>query len=188
MKGNYIPVYPRFSAAGGRETRPIAATGLPPPAFPDCPDSLFALDIGEQAGWKCRNPSFFCRGSRPLWANHFHEAEGGTWHGTRRESPFAGAVPDRASRHVSRRRERRSVVRQAALAGWRGVPGVQVRERPTRGPQPFRCRDCRKGFYARTGSVMQGSPLPFRWHPVMRLRGKRLKYGVRSGPTHPFSV
>ncbi len=37
-----------------------------------------------------------------------------------------------------------------------------VQERPTRKPQPYRCRDCRKDFSVKTGTLMQGSPLPFR--------------------------
>ena len=37
-----------------------------------------------------------------------------------------------------------------------------VQERPTRKPQPFRCRACRKDFSVRTGSVMHASKLPLR--------------------------
>lgn len=36
---------------------------------------------------------------------------------------------------------------------------LNVRERPTRKPQPFRCGDCRKDFSVRTGSVLHGSNL-----------------------------
>ena len=39
---------------------------------------------------------------------------------------------------------------------------VNVQERATRKPQPYRCRDCRKDFSAKTGTIMQGSPLSFR--------------------------
>ena len=36
-----------------------------------------------------------------------------------------------------------------------------VQERPTRKPQPYRCRSCRKDFSTKTGTLMQGSPLGF---------------------------
>ena len=39
---------------------------------------------------------------------------------------------------------------------------LNVQERATRKPQPYRCRDCRKDFSVKTGTLMQGSPLPFR--------------------------
>ena len=39
---------------------------------------------------------------------------------------------------------------------------LSIQERPTRKPQPYRCRDCRKDFSLKTGTLMQGSPLPFR--------------------------
>ena len=42
-----------------------------------------------------------------------------------------------------------------------GVRGVNVQERRTRKPQPYRCRDCRKDFSAKSGTLMQGSPLGF---------------------------
>ena len=38
---------------------------------------------------------------------------------------------------------------------------VNVQTRPTRKPQPYRCRDCRKDFSVRTGTLMQGSNLGF---------------------------
>ena len=31
---------------------------------------------------------------------------------------------------------------------------LNIQERPTRKPQPFRCRDCRKDFSVKTGTVM----------------------------------
>ena len=37
-----------------------------------------------------------------------------------------------------------------------------IQERPTRKPQRFRCRACRKDFSTKTGSLMQGSRLPYR--------------------------
>ena len=36
---------------------------------------------------------------------------------------------------------------------------TDIQERPTRKPQPFRCRSCRKDFSIKTGTVMQGSNL-----------------------------
>ncbi len=36
-----------------------------------------------------------------------------------------------------------------------------IQERPTRKPQPYRCRDCRKDFSVKTGTLMQGSNLGF---------------------------
>ena len=38
---------------------------------------------------------------------------------------------------------------------------LNIQERPTRKPQPYRCRDCRKDFSVKTGSLMQGSNLGF---------------------------
>ena len=38
----------------------------------------------------------------------------------------------------------------------------RVSERPTRKPQPFRCRDCRSHFSVKTGTVMHSSNLPLR--------------------------
>lgn len=40
--------------------------------------------------------------------------------------------------------------------------GQNVQARPTRKPQPYRCRDCRKDFSVKSGTLMQGSPLGFR--------------------------
>ena len=37
---------------------------------------------------------------------------------------------------------------------------LNIQERPTRKPQPFRCRDCRKDFSVKTNTVMQGSNIP----------------------------
>lgn len=36
---------------------------------------------------------------------------------------------------------------------------MNVQERASRKPKPYRCRDCRKDFSAKTGTLMQGSPL-----------------------------
>ena len=38
---------------------------------------------------------------------------------------------------------------------------VNIQERPTRKPQPYRCRDCRKDFSVKVGTLMQGSNLGF---------------------------
>ena len=42
-----------------------------------------------------------------------------------------------------------------------GCGSLRIQDRTTRKPQPYRCRDCRKDFSAKTGSLMQNSPLPF---------------------------
>ena len=39
---------------------------------------------------------------------------------------------------------------------------IDVQERPTRKPQPYRCRDCHKDFSPKVGTLMQGSPLGYR--------------------------
>jgi len=38
---------------------------------------------------------------------------------------------------------------------------VRIQERKTRKPQPYRCRDCRKDFSVKTGTLMHGSKLGF---------------------------
>ena len=61
---------------------------------------------------------------------------------------------------------------------------VNVQERPTRKPQPFRCRDCRKDFSVKTGTVMQGSNLPLsKWAFAAYLMSTSLK-GVSSMKLH----
>ena len=53
-----------------------------------------------------------------------------------------------------------------------------------RKPQPFRCRDCRKFFSVRKGSVMEGSPIPLRkWAIAIYLCATSLK-GVSSMKLH----
>lgn len=37
-----------------------------------------------------------------------------------------------------------------------------IQFRPTRKPQPYRCRKCRKDFSTKTGTLMQGSKLGYR--------------------------
>ena len=39
---------------------------------------------------------------------------------------------------------------------------LNIQSRPSRKPQPYRCRDCRKDFSVKTGTLMQGSNLGFR--------------------------
>ena len=57
---------------------------------------------------------------------------------------------------------------------------VDVQPRPTRKPQPFRCRSCRKDFSVKTGTVMQGSNLPLsKWAIAIYLMSTNLK-GVSS--------
>ena len=59
-----------------------------------------------------------------------------------------------------------------------------VQERPTRKPQPFRCRDCRKDFSVKTGTVMQASNLPLsKWAFAAYLMSTSLK-GVSSMKLH----
>ncbi len=43
-----------------------------------------------------------------------------------------------------------------------GCGSMNIQHRTTRKPQPYRCRDCRKDFSAKTGSLMHGSPLGYR--------------------------
>ena len=61
---------------------------------------------------------------------------------------------------------------------------VNIQERPTRRPQPYRCRDCRKDFSTKTGTLMQGSNLGFQtWAMAMYLFSTSLK-GVSSMKLH----
>ena len=61
---------------------------------------------------------------------------------------------------------------------------VNVQERKTRKPQPYRCRDCRKDFSAKTGTLMEGSNLGFQtWALAMYLLSTNLK-GVSSMKLH----
>ncbi len=51
-----------------------------------------------------------------------------------------------------------------------------IQERPTRKPQPYRCRSCRKDFSLKTGTLMQGSPLGYRvWVLALFLCSTNLK-------------
>ncbi len=63
-----------------------------------------------------------------------------------------------------------------------GLDGV--RERKNRKPQPFRCKDCRKDFSIKTGTLMQGSKLPLgTWAIAFYLFSTHLK-GVSSMKLH----
>ena len=59
-----------------------------------------------------------------------------------------------------------------------------VQERPTRKPQPYRCRDCRKDFSVKTGTLMHSSPLGLQtWAIAVFLSVTSLK-GVSSMKLH----
>ncbi len=59
-----------------------------------------------------------------------------------------------------------------------------IQERATRKPQPFRCRDCRKDFSTKTGTLMQGSNLGFqKWAIAIYLMATNIK-GVSSMRLH----
>ena len=59
-----------------------------------------------------------------------------------------------------------------------------VQERPTRHPQPYRCRACRKDFSVRVGSLMENSKVGYRkWALAIYLVASSLK-GVSSMKLH----
>ena len=61
---------------------------------------------------------------------------------------------------------------------------TNIQKRPTRKPAPFRCRDCRKDFSTKTGTLMQGSNLGFQtWAMAIYLFNTSLK-GVSSMKLH----
>ena len=61
---------------------------------------------------------------------------------------------------------------------------TNVQSRPTRKPQPYRCRDCRKDFSTKTGTLMEGSKLGFQvWAIATYLLATNLK-GVSSMKLH----
>ena len=61
---------------------------------------------------------------------------------------------------------------------------LNVQERPTRKPQPFRCRDCRKDFSVKTDTLMHDSKLPLsKWAIALYLYSTNLK-GVSSMKLH----
>ena len=61
---------------------------------------------------------------------------------------------------------------------------LNVQERKTRKPQPYRCRDCRKDFSAKLGTLMEGSKLGFQiWAMAIYLMMTGLK-GTSSMKLH----
>ena len=61
---------------------------------------------------------------------------------------------------------------------------VDVQERPTRKPQPYRCRDCRRDFSVKTDTLMHNSPLGCQtWVIAIYLLTTNLK-GVSSMRLH----
>ena len=61
---------------------------------------------------------------------------------------------------------------------------LNIQERPTRKSQPYRCRDCRKDFSVKTGSLMHGSKLGYRtWAFAIYLLTTGIK-GVSSMKLH----
>ena len=61
---------------------------------------------------------------------------------------------------------------------------TNIQKRPTRKPLPYRCRDCRKDFSTKTGTLMQGSNLGFQtWAMAIYLFSTNLK-GVSSMKLH----
>ena len=61
---------------------------------------------------------------------------------------------------------------------------LNVQTRPTRKPQPYRCRDCRKDFSIKTGTLMQGSKLGLQtWVIAIYLLSTNLK-GASSMKLH----
>ena len=61
---------------------------------------------------------------------------------------------------------------------------VNIQERETRKPQPYRCRDCRKDFSVKTDTLMHSSPLGFQiWAIAIFLCSTNLK-GVSSMKLH----
>ena len=61
---------------------------------------------------------------------------------------------------------------------------LNVQERPTRKPQPYRCRDCRKDFSVKTDTLMHGSNLGLQtWVIAIYLLTTNLK-GVSSMKLH----
>ena len=59
-----------------------------------------------------------------------------------------------------------------------------VQERPTRKPQPYRCRECRKDFSVKTGTLMHDSKLGLRiWAIALYLMNTGIK-GVSSMKLH----
>ena len=65
-----------------------------------------------------------------------------------------------------------------------GCGSLAVSPRPSRKPQPFRCRDCRKDFSVKTGTVLHSSNIPLsKWAIAFYLFMTNLK-GVSSMKLH----
>lgn len=65
-----------------------------------------------------------------------------------------------------------------------GCGGFNILMRKNRRPQPFHCRDCRKDFSTKTGTLMQGSNIGFqKWAIALYLFSTNLK-GVSSMKLH----
>ena len=61
---------------------------------------------------------------------------------------------------------------------------IDIQERPTRKPQRYRCRDCRRDFSPKVGTLMQNSPLGYRvWAIAIYLLTTGLK-GTSSMKLH----
>ena len=61
---------------------------------------------------------------------------------------------------------------------------VNIQERKSRKPQPYRCRDCRKDFSVKTGTLMEGSNLGFKvWARAFYLMSTGIK-GTSSMKLH----
>ncbi len=62
--------------------------------------------------------------------------------------------------------------------------GENVYERKNRKPQPYHCRDCRRDFSAKTGTIMHSSPIPYnKWALAFYFLSTNLK-GVSSMKLH----
>ena len=86
--------------------------------------------------------------------------------------------------------DKEAVEREFFAARWpNGIAcmkcgSLNIQERPTRKPQPFRCRDCHKDFSVKTATVMQGSNLSLsQWGFASYLMSTNLK-GVSSMKLH----
>ena len=66
---------------------------------------------------------------------------------------------------------------------------LNVQERETRKPQPYRCRDCRKDFSAKLGTLMEGSKLGFqKWGMAIYLMMTGIKGTSSMNPFTPYDV
>ena len=93
--------------------------------------------------------------------------------------------------------DKEAVEREFIAARWpNGIAcmkcgSLNIQERPTRKPQPFRCRDCHKDFSVKTGTVMQGSNLSLsQWGFASYLMSTNLKgvSGTSASPRSPLGT